>query len=216
MTTKATTQLALNDALALAQSQMETPKFDSKNNFSKNGKNNYASLAEILRVARPALSANGIAFTQEVRLIEGVMFVETKLRKGEEIISGLYPMSADRNNSHGTASANTYGRRYGLSNLCGIAADEDDDGDQAQANPPKPITRQELVKLEARLAEVGGNREKFCICLGIPSLDALPADRLAYAHQQIDDKARQNAKEAAKVTQEEQNALTATNPVEEA
>ncbi len=58
-----TAQTSLVEALVAAQAAMETPRFDAVNPAFRS---RYASLAEVTRVAKAALSARGVLLTQPI------------------------------------------------------------------------------------------------------------------------------------------------------
>ncbi len=119
-------------ALAKAQSSMKNAAL---NKVNPHFKSKYADLAGIRDTVIPALSANGIAVVQTLDAINHdgqlVSFVETRLMhtSGQWLSARcLIPAAQDMQKM---GSAITYARRYSLSAICGIAADEDDDGNAA-------------------------------------------------------------------------------------
>jgi len=108
----------------------------------------YAQLPACLDAVRPALAANGISLLQPVEVRGTHVRVWTMLlhASGEWIRTALV-LTADSPKAQAIGSAITYGRRYGLSAMLGIAADEDEDGALASsAPPPKPVTGQVTPK----------------------------------------------------------------------
>jgi cell division septation protein DedD len=74
--------------------------------------------------------------------------IETRIlhKSGEWIADeGLY-IPADKRNAQGFGSATTYGRRYALMALIGVAPDDDDDGNAASAPAPKAAARKAPAK----------------------------------------------------------------------
>lgn len=92
----------------------------------------YAPLETILEKVRPALASNDLALLQSVVANDqGAEFVRTMLVHGSgEWFANETPLftSGADNASQGYASGMTYARRYGVSALLCIAADDDDDG----------------------------------------------------------------------------------------
>lgn len=198
MTTK---NITLSEALANAQAKMQNAAFDSKSNFSKNGKNNYASLASVRDAAVPALTAHGISVSQGVVRIDDDLFMRTTLRKGAEIIEEIVPMIVGKNDMHGVGSAMTYARRYGLGAICGIASDEDDDGDLAVANapkdqPPTKITAAQAGQIEAEIQRTKADLMKFMDHFGIDDLGDLPAALFKKAMQMLAERERKMLEQA--------------------
>ena len=73
------------------------------------------------------------------------MVWETMLiHKSGEWISGYLPIKPKVDDPQGMGSAITYARRYALSAMLGIVADDDDDAEIAQARkePPKSVSKQ--------------------------------------------------------------------------
>lgn len=126
---------AIAAALAKAQAGMKNATL---NKVNPHFKSKYADLAGIRDTVVPALAANGIAVVQTLGVVEGAGAVLTRLlhTSGQWIESACpIPNVPDMQKM---GSAITYARRYSLSAICGIAADEDDDGN-AVAQPSKPV-----------------------------------------------------------------------------
>lgn len=116
-------------ALAKAQAEMKAaPKSRENPHF----KSKYAPLNEVIDVAK-VLSKYGLSFVQPARVEEsGAVTVETVLlHNSGQWLSEALTLRPQQNTPQGVGSTLTYGRRYGLSSLVGIAADEDDDGNAA-------------------------------------------------------------------------------------
>lgn len=125
-------------ALLKAQQSFETATKGADNPFFKS---KYADLPEVWRVAKGPLGANGLAIVQSPESdVNGAIEIETMLvhaPSGEWIKSRLR-MKPVKDDPQGVGSCITYARRYALSALIGIVADEDDDGNAAShAAPPK-------------------------------------------------------------------------------
>jgi len=145
----------LATALAKAQSEIVGAKKDSKNPFFDS---KYADLASCWDACREALSANGLSIMQttmrgepvtiqwetmnkesgevtqyKVNTVETVI-VTTLLHSSGQYISSNLPMIPRDASPQGIGSAITYGRRYGLCAMVGVAQ-IDDDGNQASGRP---------------------------------------------------------------------------------
>jgi hypothetical protein len=121
----------LATALAKAQAEMKNAKL---NKVNPHFKSRYADLAEIRDTVTPALSKHGIAVVHGLFPSEGNgLVVMTRLihASGQWIESG-FPIAFDKPQTMG--SAITYGRRYNLSAMTNIAADDDDDANAANAS----------------------------------------------------------------------------------
>lgn len=122
-------------ALAKAQSTMEQAAMDAENpGFKRDGKAmRYASLAAVLEAVRPPLSANGIAIVQSVRTGDKLVEVETLLlHTSGQYVGETLAIPVAQATAQAIGSAATYGKRYSLMAMAGIAsADDDDDGNTA-------------------------------------------------------------------------------------
>lgn len=95
----------------------------------------YAPLESILHAVKPALSKNGLSLTQAMIVREGKDFVETTLRHASgECLSNSIPLFVRDDGPQAYGSALTYARRYGVTLLLCISADDDDDGNAAEGN----------------------------------------------------------------------------------
>lgn len=114
-------------ALAKAQGEIEGAKKDSQNPHFKSS---YADLASVWAAIREPLSKNGLAIMQWPRVTENAVEIETIVACGEQFISDVLWMPCGKMDAHGIGSAITYGRRYALMAVAGVAP-EDDDGNGA-------------------------------------------------------------------------------------
>jgi len=95
----------------------------------------YAPLESILHAVKPALSKNGLSLTQAMIVIDGKDYVETTLRHASgQTISNRIPLFVKDDGPQAYGSALTYARRYGVTLLLCISADDDDDGNAAEGN----------------------------------------------------------------------------------
>lgn len=95
----------------------------------------YAPLESILHAVKAALSKNGLSLTQAMVVADGKDYVETTLRHSSgETISGRIPLFVKDDGPQAYGSALTYARRYGVTLLLCISADDDDDGNAAEGN----------------------------------------------------------------------------------
>ena len=96
----------------------------------------YADLASMLDVVKPALAKHSIALVQAASVHDGSVVLDSRLlhSSGEWIESSLALKPGDTSPQK-VGSAITYARRYSLACLVGVASeDEDDDGNAAQGN----------------------------------------------------------------------------------
>ena len=114
----------LAESLAKAQSEMEGAKKESTNPFFKS---NYADLHAVIKSSFPYLSKNGLSVTQGNEMIMGAVCVTTTLMHSSgQWIRSKVKLPLAKKDAQGVGSAITYGRRYGLSAIVGIAQYDDD------------------------------------------------------------------------------------------
>jgi hypothetical protein len=135
-------------ALAKAQAAMKPAQKDAKNpHFGSR----YSSLAEVWDAIREPLTANGLSVVQLPSSTPSSVSVATTLlhTSGQWMRSSFTMLLRPEYSKNGTelkpgpqqvGSAITYGRRYGLCAMVGVAStDEDDDGNAAsRAGDPPP------------------------------------------------------------------------------
>jgi hypothetical protein len=126
-------------ALTAFQGKMTAVKKDSINPFYKS---KYASLDTIWETIRKPLTDNGLSIAQTMNLIEDKSVLETTLyHTSGEWISGVQLVNPVKDDPQALGSAISYARRYSLSALLGIVADEDDDAETATPKAKeKPIS----------------------------------------------------------------------------
>jgi len=162
-------------ALAKAQGVMTPAKMDAVNPFLKN---KYADLGSVIQATRPALMANGLSITQHPAVENECVTLTTRLMhaSGEWIESSMtLPIGDEKGISLAQSMGKlvTYLRRYSLSSILGVYADEDTDGDGAGKKSEKKAdskpeqhtngTRAELTPeaLRSMLAKIAeGNKSK--------------------------------------------------------
>ena len=111
-------------ALAQAQGEMDGAAKSSTNPFFKSG---YADLHEVISSTFPNLSKYGLSVTQGNEIIPGAVCVTTTLlHKSGQWIRSKIKLPMDKVNAQGVGSATTYGRRYGLAAMVGVAQKDDD------------------------------------------------------------------------------------------
>jgi len=120
----------LAPALAKAQSELSNATL---NKVNPHFKSKYADLAGIRDTVTPVLSKHGLSIVQYTEISNiGFCLVTMLLHESGQYIEGRYPLPELLEKPQAMGSAVTYARRYTLSAMCGIAAEEDDDGEAAQ------------------------------------------------------------------------------------
>jgi hypothetical protein len=182
-------QAAMGDVLKKATN----PAFRSK----------YADLAAVVEAVIPALNESGFSVLQPPATTrDGTVRIMTMIlhESGQwmRCTLALKPTKAD---PQGVGSAITYGRRYGLQAMTGVAP-EDDDGNAASRPNGQPvaangsrITREQADELCLILEDAGADVARFCAFMRVERLSDLPANRFDAAKTAAEAKLKQ--KEAA-------------------
>ena len=145
----------LATALAKAQGQIEDAQ---KGSINPAFRSKYADMSAVREAVRMPLSQNCIAVIQLPRLNDTSVEVETMLvHSSGQFIAETLAIPLNKRDAHGTGSALSYGRRYGLMSLLCLASD-DDDGNAAVAplQAPAKLTQDFKLMDSARLAAGGG------------------------------------------------------------
>ena len=136
---------SIHDAMVMAQSEMKSPVLDSVNPHFKS---RYASLTSVRAAVIPSLVKHGIYVTQKVSCANGQVSCDTVLTyKDGTSLSSTLSVPCPGRTPQEVGSAITYARRYGLSSLVCVAAEEDDDANAAE----------EVTKRSPRVAKVASD-----------------------------------------------------------
>jgi hypothetical protein len=132
-------EAALNTALAAAQGEFPPiPKDKTVTVRTRTGESyqfSYATLDAILAACRPALAKHGLAIVQRLEH-NGQPAIRTELRHADGgVVGSSFPLPHMPERPQELGSLVTYIRRYAITALLGVAAEEDD-GEQA-AEPPQ-------------------------------------------------------------------------------
>lgn len=140
-------------AVAKAQGEIGGAKKDSTNPHFKS---KYADLASARDAVQGPLSKNGLALIQWPRTVNNGVEIETWLGHASgQYMTGTLCMPCAKMDAHGVGSAITYGRRYALMAVTGVAPEDDDGnaagGDRDEAGRPhfRPERRQMPVQSSA-------------------------------------------------------------------
>ncbi len=122
-------------SLAKFQSKVKNPANTANNPFYKS---KYAPLQDILNGVRPLLAENGLSVIQVPGGDGEHITVSTILlhSSGQYIETEPVTLKVDKVTPQGAGSAVTYGRRYALSAVLGIASEDDDDGNAHEKGKP--------------------------------------------------------------------------------
>lgn len=139
----------LSKALIEVQKNLQPAVKDAVNPFVKN---RYATLNSVMDTCRSALLDQGVLLTQYPVPVEGEnLGLVTKLVHAEsgQFQASLAVIPLSKPDPQAMGSAFTYGRRYALSAMLGIVAEEDDDGNAACGQAKTP-TRQRSARTSVR------------------------------------------------------------------
>ena len=127
----------ISPALVSAVNAMEgVAKTTENDGFKKNGKaSKYATLSDCIDASRAALSANGLCVIQgpgATNTEAKTLCITTRIiHDSGEWIETDFDMPLTKWSPHEAGSATTYGRRFALMAMLGLAPVEDDDGNAA-------------------------------------------------------------------------------------
>lgn len=126
-------------ALAKAQANIKNAPLNKSNPHFKS---KYADLVSIRDATIKPLTDAGLSIVQGTSFQDGQLILTTRLlHTSGQWLESSYPVALDKPQAMG--SAITYGKRYCWAAMCGIAAEEDDDGNEAsQPEAKAPVKRQ--------------------------------------------------------------------------
>lgn len=194
-----TAEREFNDALTKAQTGMRPVAYDSSNSHTHS---RYASYLALDRAMRPIYSMHGFAlsFNTAEGAPEGSIRVVCDVsHSGGHSRRYQVDMPADgkgakagdvMTKTHAAGSALTYGQRYLLKMIFNIAVGDDDDGNAASpSNTGELIDAQQVAKIEARIKEVGANKELFLAHIKLDNLNCIYKNKFAAVMAVLDQKA---------------------------
>lgn len=167
----------LYEALAKAQGEMGNAKF---NKMNPHFKNKYADLSSIMDVCKKPLSDNGLSILQIIKTCEeGKMYLITRLAHSSgQYIESSFVLKNERNTIQGLGSSITYARRYSLSAMLGIVADEDDDGEAAVKENDKFIDNVQVATLSKKINELSSEDKIMVVkAIGEKKLSDIKKDK---------------------------------------
>lgn len=182
----------LAKALAAAQGEMKNATL---NRVNPHFKNRYADLAAIRDAVVPAMSKHGLAVTQTTDLTDAGFLLTTRVSHlSGQWMESVYPLAVNPN-PQAMGSQLTYARRYSLSAIAGISADEDDDAEIATANKPAngnghavasgKITADQAKAIRSALVEAEADEVRFASYMGVKTIEEIPAAGYARAMESL-------------------------------
>ncbi len=138
------------------QTEVETASNDSTNPHFKS---KYADLASVWNACRTYLSKNHLAVIQSPSFFDNRIVITTRIiHKSGQWMEGSLPLKPIKDDPQAAGSTITYGRRYALSSMLGIVADEDDDGStaskQSKETEENTKLRAEVERLQKEIARL--------------------------------------------------------------
>lgn len=174
---------SLHAAMARAFAAIEAAMKDSTNPHFKS---KYADLGSVIDAIKPALTGNGLFFTQVMHDATNGVCVETVVHHegGESLSCGKLFVPASKQDAQGFGSALTYARRYSLMTAFGVPA-EDDDGNAAARTTPRadplpdnrPITDEQRDLIQALAPGAGKTLQEICGGYNVGSLKELTYEK---------------------------------------
>jgi hypothetical protein len=143
-----TTQLeysaSLATALVAAIGELQNVAKTANNPYFKS---KYAPLDAIVDATRPVLAKHGLAIQQMPIFEDGRAGVKTTiLHKSGFSTSSTLLLPLKDMSPQGVGGAITYARRYALAAVCGLATEDDLDGNEHLDNKPKEAPRSAIAK----------------------------------------------------------------------
>jgi hypothetical protein len=169
-------------ALCAAQANMGKV---TKGSVNPAFKSRYADLADVVSVAVPALSEQGISMYHSMTRDDHGMVMRTTLSHGasDTHLHCDVPLIINKNDMQGMKSATTYAKRIGLESLTGIAPDDDDGNAAAKAAPPaqaKPsakMTAEQFQQINDLIERTASDEAKLCAYWKVAELHDLTAQQ---------------------------------------
>jgi hypothetical protein len=195
---------------ALVEFHKSAPEV-KKNAINPHFKNRYADLASIIDATRSPLADAGLSVVQ---LPDGDDLVTRLIHKSGQWISSRTALKFTKQDAQGYGSALTYARRYALSAILNLAAD-DDDGEaasrptrskttEAPAKPPAYVIKDKYEEPKAKFYTEEETRKKLGQMFSVPAVTYVlewasssdrkkptPADKFTDAHFASIEKNRQ-------------------------
>jgi hypothetical protein len=118
-------------ALATAQGEMSNATLNKTNPHFRS---KYADLAAVREATIPVLSKHGLSLVQMTGFdADGTFLLTTRLLHASgQWMESVYPLPLMPDKPQVMGSAISYSKRYSWTGMCGIASEEDDDGNHAQ------------------------------------------------------------------------------------
>lgn len=160
----------LSSAMAKAFGQLQNVVRNKVSHFAKKGKDgkpipDYADLASCFDCIRTAYSANGLSVSQTFHPYgeDGTIHLVTTVRHSSGQFERSYLPMPGRIPPQELAKTATYLKRIALCAIAGIAADDDDDGEQAEKSAANAAANDEARIEKALVAKVRASQDAEAI-----------------------------------------------------
>jgi hypothetical protein len=139
-------------ALAAARKEMKSPAY---NKVNPHYRSKYADLSSVLASVTGPLSAHDIVLTQTTKIVDGGLILVTRLmhKDGGEIVSE-FPLTPTKPDLQTFGAAMTYARRYSISAICALAAEEDTDAEEQRREPTLSSSQLKAIEEECQSAGI--------------------------------------------------------------
>lgn len=200
----------LAKALAKAQGQISNAL---KNRANQHFKSSYTDLSAIWDAIREPISSNGLAIVQTVNFKPtdkgGEVVVNSMLlHESGQWIKDQLSIPIFKVDAQAIGSASTYGRRYSLQSLAGVAG-EDDDGNAASGKGAAPeiatLSSAQQKTINDLLKKLGRTESAFANHMGVATIAEIPAINFQNAVAILKRAEAADAAKAAKSAQEPKN-----------
>lgn len=137
----------ISKAVSQFQAEISNPANTASNPFYKS---KYAPLPDVLNLVRPILAKYGLSVIQNPYTNGDSVVITTRLMhsSGEWIETDSLNLKPEKNTPQGIGGAITYGRRYSISAVLGIASEEDDDGNTNEKKSNKNNKEETKPKID--------------------------------------------------------------------
>lgn len=151
-------------AIAKAQAEVENA---GKNAANPHFRSRYADLAEVLNTVRPVFAKNGLGIMQGSDFDGAMVHVTTCISHASGgSVSSVFSCVPAKSDAQGIGSATTYGRRYSLAAMAGVAQEDDDGNASAHGAKPAPVGTADAAVVAEWIKSIQE-------CHDVESLDAL-------------------------------------------
>jgi len=146
------TNSTLTAALAAAQAEIKSAKFNRTNPHFKN---KYADLASLREAYQGPFARHGLALVQIIEPTEdGMMLITRIAHKSGEHIESKFPIRfSPAETMQSIGSKLTYARRYSVAAMVAIGSEEDDDGEAERTEK----TKRPQATMEAPTLDLNGS-----------------------------------------------------------